>query len=182
MGSEICIRDSPYIEQKLNLYLEKVLNGVRENFGGKVTYSPSDGTRLLVKWDELGFDIVGPMLYYSKKWDTEASVLRTIGELRKFRKPVYITEFGCFTYEGASLWGGDGWYRYQSQRYSQEEQAQSIMEHVKLFEAGKVDGIFLYAFLEKTMPDAKSAGILKDGCERYARKLGFYMYKSFVHS
>ncbi|MEM4246144.1 MAG: hypothetical protein QW390_02490 [Candidatus Bathyarchaeia archaeon] len=171
----------PYIEERLNFYLRKMLEGVRKHFGGKVTYSASDGTKLLVKWDELGFDIVGPMYYYQKKWETQTSALKNIRLLKTFGKPLYITEFGCFTFKGASFWGGDGWYRYKDQEYSQEEQAQSIREYVDLFQKGKVDGIFLYAFLERTTPDAKSTGILRDGHGRYARKLGFYMYKSFTH-
>jgi hypothetical protein len=175
---------APYLKDKLNFYLEKMLAGVRENFRGRVTYSPSDGTRTYVKWRELGFDIVAPMMYYSKKWETRSTILESIRELQTNGLPLYIAEFGCAPYEGASLYGGAAGSYYSGQKVSEEEQAQSIEEHVELFETGRVDGIFLTYILERLNEDNggwMGMGILKYNEDKPSRRrLGFYAYKSYV--
>jgi hypothetical protein len=55
-----------------------------------------------------------------------------------------------------------------------------IDEYMKLFEIGKVDGVFLWVFLEQATPDARGYGILRwNQAAPASRKLGFYMYKSY---
>jgi len=170
----------PYVEEKLNSYLEQAIGKVRKNFGGKLTYSSGEGTRSLVHWDDLGLDIVGPMIYYAKKYQTPSTIQEELRSFQRYGKPVYVTEFGCFTYQGASLYGGDGWRQYHGQDYSQEEQAQSIMEQVKLFDTAGVDGIFLHSFnfpsgIEN---DTQSQSLVRGYAPR-ERKRSFYAYASF---
>jgi hypothetical protein len=174
---------APYIEERLNFYLERVIKGVRKDFGGKLIYSNCEGTHYLVHWDDLDLDILGPMLYYDKKYKTEQGMLELISWFRSHHKPVYVTEFGCFTYEGASLYGGDAWRQYHGQKYSQKEQAQSIGEQVELFDKGKLDGMFLHAFnLGNVLgqEDAASCAIMKNDTSE--RKEGFYSYKRYVRT
>lgn len=173
----------PYVEEKLNSYLKQAISQIRSNFGGKLTYSSGEGTRLLVHWNELGLDIVGPMVYYARKYQTQSTFLDELRSYKGYGKPVYVTEFGCFTYEGASLYGGDGWAQYRGQKYSQAEQAQSIIEQVELFDKGGVDGIFLHSFNFPSgiTDDAKSQSITRSQYPYTTRerKKSFYAYASF---
>ncbi|MFQ6084529.1 MAG: glycosyl hydrolase, partial [Candidatus Aminicenantia bacterium] len=167
-------------QNKLNLYLKKIIKGVRENFKGKITYASAGGERFGINWDDLDFDIIGPHYYIAKEWYTKEEMIKTLLSYKKYNKPIYITEFGCSSYEGASRWGGGGFFNYTNQKYSQKEQAQTIEESIKVYEQAHVDGIFLWEFIERFGDDAKSLGIIKYNEDNpMERKLGFYMYKSY---
>jgi len=50
-------------------------------------------------------------------------MLRRIADSQKYGKPVYATEVGCGTYEGAARCGGNMAEQFGTQPYSQLEQA-----------------------------------------------------------
>jgi len=175
----------PELRDKLNSYLKQIIDEVRKGFKGRVTYAASVAERFAVQWSELGFDMVAPHLYL---WDSpqaltvpgEKWILITVERMRILARgrPFYVSEFGCQTFEGASKleieYNG-------TQAHSQEEQAHNIVNSVNAFEKARIDGINLWAFLYKDVPDAESYGILKwerNSVQR--RKLGFYAYQSFV--
>lgn len=166
---------------KENSYLERIVREVRNGFAGKITYASAIAMRLYIDWGRLGFDIVAPHYYYEPRWRTESVMLRDLAELKRCGKPVYVSEFGCPSYSGAGWSPGDAWMRYINQTYSQEEQANSIAQSVEIFQKAQIQGLYLWSWVEPELDDAISYGIMryrKNG--PYDRKLGFYMYKSYV--
>ncbi len=167
------------VNEKLNVYLAKIIKGVRGNFHGLITYSPNPMTSFAVEWQELGLDACAPMLYTSDYGQAYRDCLRFKG----LGKPVYIAEFGCGTFEGAASSAGAAWRFYSNQRYSQEDQAQYIRKSVEAFSAAQVDGIFYWTLKLNYDDDARSSGILRYNKNMFAvRKLGFYAYQSFTLS
>lgn len=168
------------VEPKLCSYLMRMIQGVREHFHGPLTYS-SMGWPPFQKWSELGLDIVGPMMYYRSEEGGQYYALERLLQYKKHGKAVYITEFGCESWQGASKWGSSASKYYTGQTYSQEEQANSILETMEIYDVATVDGAFLYQFFERQKADHYSWGIIKYNTEGAAtRKLGFYSYKSLV--
>jgi hypothetical protein len=172
--------------ERLNYCLKKVVDGVRVYFHGKITYKKLGGGDRggggeNVKWNELGFDIVGSNEYVGTRYWTELQELKAVRDLKTYGKPVFITEFGTCSYVGATKNGGSAAIRYSNESYSQEEQVNCIVQNLRLYQLARVDGVFLHVFLNTVVNDAATFGILKysrDGF--YRRKLGFYAYQSFV--
>jgi hypothetical protein len=170
----------PEMRDRLNAYLKKILDGVRPNFHGKVTYCSAVGERFAVAWKELDLDIVAPHLY---TWNylpptPQEWMLRVVRRLRQPGKPFYASEFGCETFIGSA---NDE--DYKGQTYSQDEQAKNIIDSIGNMEKAGIDGMNLWAFLYKGVPDVESYGVLrweKNSMQR--RKLGFYAYQSFTLS
>jgi len=168
---------------KENSYLKDIVDGVRVNFRGRITYASSQAMWKYIKWRELGFDIIAPHLYFATEWYTEREFLQSISQLRSLGKPLYMSEFGASSYVGASRWGGDAWRHYQNEAYSPEEQAQYIIKSMDLYVQGRVDGVFPWCWMEYTTNDANNFGLMKFNPNRLAsRKLAFYAYKSYQRS
>jgi hypothetical protein len=175
----------PEYFEKLNFYLKQIVDGVRQNFRGRITYAKGGGGNRgggweNVKWNELGFDIVSSNEYMESYWFTRDEQVEAIQDLQ-VGKPVFVTEYGCATYEGAGQYGagGDSLNRFANKKYSQEEQARYIIEAADLYRAAGVDGIFHFTFVEKKDDDAISSGILEYRREEtYRRKLGFWALQS----
>jgi len=174
---------------KLNEYLQIIVDGVRKNFHGKITYASAVAEASHVPWNKLGFDIIAPHLYMKNpdgNWNDE-SALKRIRTWQMYKKPLWISEFGCGTYKGASAQGSSSWM--SSGSYDQGEQADNITHSVNFFNGAKVDGIFLYVLFEPKADDAQSFGILKyvgtqwNGPDslgiQLRRKQGFYVYQSY---
>jgi hypothetical protein len=104
--------------------------------------------------------------------------------MRRFQKPLWLSEIGCATYVGAGRWGGGYGENYRGEAYSQEEQAESIRRTVELLNASRPDGLFLWVFMQRRhSDDYMSAGILRWTRNAPAiRKLGFYQYKRWIPS
>ena len=172
-------KDAPMLAQ-LNSWLLKIVESVRKEYHGTVTYASSQTTRNYIDWNALGVDIIFPHMYFSTSRNP-VSFQREVIEMKRFGKPLWIAEFGCATYVGAGRWGGDYGGKYQGEAYSQEEQAESIRLTIDQFNIAKPDAIFLWIFMQRRhSDDYLSAGILKwSGTEPASRKLGFYMYKSY---
>ena len=166
-------------DDRLNLYLKKIIEGVRKNYRGKITYCQTNYEN--VNWKDLGFDVVGMNRYFMPAIETEQKYIGQIGSLKDFGKPVYITETGSATYEGVGLYGGGAWHRYKGEPYSQEEQAKNIAKNIELISKGGADAVFLLSFLERQMRDEVSGGILRYyKTSLHRRKLGFYAYQSLT--
>ncbi|WP_328450751.1 MULTISPECIES: hypothetical protein [unclassified Amycolatopsis] len=89
--------DHDDVERKLNAFLAKAVEVARANFGGGITYSAGSFER--VDWTP--FDYIGIVDYYHPKPDREA-YLAELAAYRKWNKPIMISEYGTFTYKGAS--------------------------------------------------------------------------------
>jgi len=169
------------VQDRLHSYLLKLVRGIRENFQGKLVYSK--GGLEEIRWDQLDIDIIGGEKYFATEWFTKESHLKDVLTLKKFGRPVFITDFGCASYRGATRWGGDAWRRYAGEERSQEEQANGIEISVENFEGARVDAIFLFEFIRRDLNDANTYAILEyRASSLWRRKLGFYAYQSFVAS
>jgi hypothetical protein len=147
----------------LNRYLADALPTVRGAFGGPITYSSG-------AWEEVDwrrFDAVGVDLY--RDADNQATYTQEVRKLRRHRKPVIITEFGCCSYKGADAKGGSGfevvdWANPagpvvpEGVVRDEQVQARYIDELLEVYEAERVHGAFVYDFIEPgntTSPDPR---------------------------
>jgi hypothetical protein len=165
-------------DAKLNSYLNQLTGEVRKRFNGLITYAA--GSWENVEWWRPEFDIVGPNRYVVSTPGGREWARDRLAHYKKFGKPVWVNEFGCMSYVGASREEP-----YTSQRYSQEEQAQNITESIELFkQVGGIDAVFLFLFAISGADDASEGIWYSHGIMRYVggflrRKLGFYAYKSY---
>ena len=125
--------------ERLNDYLKGIVDGVRGCFHGKITYKKlgggdQGGGGENVKWNELGFDIVGSNEYVGTRYWTETQELKAVRDLKLYGKPVFITEFGTCSYVGATKSGGSAAMRYSNESYSQEEQVNCIVQSLRLYQ------------------------------------------------
>lgn len=169
---------------KLNNFLKEMLSEVRNHFRGRLSYAK--GSWEDIDWDRLGFDIVGLNEYLKPKWESRSQYEENIRQMSRFKKPIFLTEFGCATYKGALQVGGAGNFpEYLANAvYDQEEQVRAIDEYVRAFRGiGEVDGCFLWTFLERNTNDTAAFGIMRyvEGGDP-ERKRGFYRYKSCERS
>ncbi|MFQ6089170.1 MAG: hypothetical protein ACE5K0_09750, partial [Candidatus Methanofastidiosia archaeon] len=179
-------------QNRLNKFLKKLITVASQNFKGEITYA-STWWEQGIRWEDLDFDIISLNQYYHPEYNDENDIISILEEFRQLGKKIYITEFGCATFEGAFEAGGAGWDPniYGNKKYSQEEQSKAIKWYVDFFTKTKIlDGIFLANFIDIVEDDRASFGILrckyldskyKNGWTKSKpeRKLGFYMYKSF---
>ena len=86
----------------LNDFLERANKTVRENFHGDVTYFSVPFER--VNWGNL--DFAGMDLYRDER--SKEIYDRILKYIPNVGKPVVIGEFGCCTYKGAEMLGGNG--------------------------------------------------------------------------
>jgi len=76
--------------------------------------------------------------------------------------PIVVTEFGCCCFEGADGKGGGGfqiinWHKLPPRlngRYKRNEQVQAdyISKLLKVFEQEKIDGAFMFTYIEPSNP------------------------------
>ncbi len=157
----------------LNEFLAKANQAVRQVFNGKVTYFsvPLE----TVDWNP--FDFIGADLY------RDARIKNVFGKIvsgyQAYNKPVMIGEFGCCTYRGADMLGGNGFIvifgmmaDYLGPKitlpkmieemlkvipkadghYIRDEslQAKEIIEQLVTFDAAGVEGAFVFTFVSPT--------------------------------
>jgi len=165
--------------EKLNSHLGAILQGVRAHFDGEVTYAAGDWED--VDWHE--FDVVGSNEYYASEWFTEAEWVQKLARLKKWGKPVFITETGSCSFAGCGRWGAGAWHRWVDQKYSEEEQAKNIQKSLELCADASVTGVFLFSFIhdDELMRKETSFGILSHNPSgTHRRKLGFYAYREYL--
>lgn len=149
---------------RLNVILESVCKGVRQNFHGLLTYAA--GTWEKVNWNL--FDIVG-IDYYRQGESAE----QYVEGLNKFRvsKPLVVMEVGSCTYKGAAARGAEGFAILQGINpdgtgifeggkvpvRSESEQADYVETQVKLLKDADVDAIFIFLFSFPIMPLGEGA-------------------------
>ena len=159
----------PDVRARINDFLGKALEVVRERFGGKVSYAslPFEG----VDWTP--FDVISTDAGYRSS--ALASRFRDdirafVAQGREHGKPVAITEFGCTTHRGAADLGGRGdsiveWgndarpLRLKGDfTRDEEEQAGYIQELLDVFDAEGVDTAFVNTFARYDLPHRTSQG------------------------
>jgi hypothetical protein len=151
---------------------ERILPVIRRNYRYPVAYNAGPNEIDLVPWNDPIFESVCWNAYLKPAYReaTEKSLLNKFFRLKRFQKPVIASEFGCATWTGARQASDTA--LFQGQAYDEEEQADSIDRHCRMFNSAGIDGAFLYIHNEEW---DKGSGL----CNGTKRKKGFYAYKSF---
>jgi hypothetical protein len=167
----------PYVPARINEFLSKAVNVVRERFGGKISYAslPFEG----VDWTS--FDFLSTDAGY-RSIEIADRYRDGIRALVAQGKPVAITEFGCTTHRGAADKGGRGdtiveWndggrpIRLNGDyTRDEDEQAAYLRELLDIFNAEGVDSAFVNTFARYDLPhrsdpredfDMASYGVVK---------------------
>jgi hypothetical protein len=137
---------------RLNSFLARATEAVRNVFHGRVTYASLDLER--VNWDP--FDIVGVDLYRDRR--NRDAYFDLIRGYRALGKPFANMEFGCCTYQGAGDLGGNGWDILDQSTfppklkgeyvYDQNAQARELEDLLRVNDASGVDAAFVYSFVD----------------------------------
>lgn len=148
---------TPLYNRRLNRLLARAADLARTHFGGPITYGA--GSWESVDWDV--FDVIGLDHY----WDlgTQAHYLDRLRRCYRYGKPVIVAEFGCASYKGASLQGGNGsaimdWSDLEDRKirgsFTRDEQVQAdyIGELIEMFESEDLHGAFVCMFIEGDHP------------------------------
>jgi len=164
-----------YIEaQQTNIprVFETILPVIRKIYRYPVAYNAGPNEIDLVPWNDPLFESVCWNAYLKPAYreSTEKSLLDKFSQLKRFRKPIIASEFGCATWTGAGQ--ASDTTLFQSQAYDEDEQADSIDRHCMMFNDARIDGAFLYIHNEEW---DKGFGLYNGK----KRKKGFYMYKSY---
>jgi AcrR family transcriptional regulator len=159
--------------EPLNAFLAQACRTVRKTFKGQVTYFSVPLER--VDWSL--FDFVGVDLYRDVR--IKSAFDKVVKGYLVYNKPVVIGEFGCCTYRGADLLGGNGFIVVFGMmndllggkltvptpfaemlkvipkvegRYVRDEslQAKEIIEQLATFDAAGVEGAFVFTFVSPT--------------------------------
>ncbi|HLV10254.1 MAG TPA: hypothetical protein VKY40_08600, partial [Halanaerobiales bacterium] len=143
----------PFFNRRLNKLLKRAVRIARSNFKGLISYGA--GSWEDVDWNL--FDVIGLDYYYDS--NTQANYLQGLRKYYKYDKPIVITEFGCCSYEGAELKGGNGasiqdWSDLNNRKlnglYNRNEkvQAEYIGKLIEIFEVEDVYGAYVCMFIE----------------------------------
>jgi hypothetical protein len=137
--------------RKLNLFLGELVQKVRHEFSGQITYA--SGTWENINWNI--FDYVGIDHYrasYNKR-----NYNKQIAAYSKFNKPVCLLEFGCCAYKGAEDKGGAGWAITEFRdgklmikgQHVRDEDVQSdyIIDLLNIFKSEKIHAAFVFTFI-----------------------------------
>jgi hypothetical protein len=161
-------------QRRLDRFIARAATVGRSVFGGTLSYGAAYGDK--VDWNL--FDVVSANYYSSLP--RRAGYVRELERLRRWGKPVAITEFGTCTYKGAPRRGGLGWkvvdYEQQPPRIatdlvrSERTQAVYITRLLDIFEAMRLRSATIYNFVSPDDPhrrnprydlDLASYGIVK---------------------
>lgn len=165
----------PFFNWRLNKLLKRAVSIARNNFKGLISYGA--GSWEDVDWNV--FDVIGLDYYYD--FYTKDNYLQGLRKYYKYDKPIIITEFGCCSYEGAELKGGNGasiqdWSDLNNRKlkghYIRNEkiQADYIGKLIDIFEIEGLFGAYVCMFIEGDLPysddpiydlDMASFGIVK---------------------
>ena len=145
-------------QKVLDKLVSDLVKASRKNFKGLITYSAG-------WWEDIDwnvFDIVGVGLYMEAgNWFTYDRFFR---ELKTYGKPVVATEFGSATFKHASMYGGGAWQVFNKHEVerSEREQANHIKRQFELLKRAKVEGCFLYNFVDGTRIHVKKPKSYKE--------------------
>ena len=138
------------LDKDLNLFLKELVKIARQHFEGEITYA--SGFWEKIDWSI--FDFVGVNKYLGS-WNKK-TYLKELKELKKWKKPILITEFGCGSFKGASDLGPMSPFIIDRKKgeikgnyvRDEEEQARYIKKLIKMFKKEKIKGSFVFTFIE----------------------------------
>jgi len=137
--------------KRLNRFLKRAVNILKEHFGGKIAYA--SGTWEKIEWEN--FDFVG--IDHYRALYNKASYRDELRNYISKGKPLSIMEFGCCTYHGASDKGAMGWAIIDwtkakpelKGKFSRDEKEQSdyIADLLQVFQTEGVFAAFVFTFM-----------------------------------
>ena len=140
------------INKRLDDFLKNAVNEVRKYFKGNVTYA----SHILESVDWSIFDIVSINAYRNK--GSRLFYIRKLWDLKKYSKPIAITEFGCGSYRGAESEAGFGytnvdWDKPQpeikgNKKRDENVQANYLLDLLNLFANERMYATFPWTFVE----------------------------------
>jgi hypothetical protein len=149
------------LQRKLRAFTAKAVKVARSNFHGRISYGAASDLEE-IDWNL--FDIVG-LDYYSYHPDP-ADHAEELAPFRRWGKPIMILEFGCCTFTGAAEAGGMGWDIVDSAQdppaikpghpRDEKEQADHLVNMLKVFEAEGFLGASIYEFISPSTPHASN--------------------------
>lgn len=142
-----------FYNRRLNKVLRRLVAVARKRFSGPLTYG--SGTWETVDWTP--FDLIGVDYYFDEL--TRGSYRQGLRALKRWGKPVVVTEFGCCSYRGAETKGGAGadpldWSDPNDRKVrgnlirDESVQADMIDTLIDVYETEDVHGAFLCMFIE----------------------------------
>lgn len=143
----------------LNAFLTQANSEVREVFTGPVRYASAPIER--VDWSL--FDFV--CLDYYRGERNRRDYGRRLQRHFTHGKPVVITEVGCCAYRGAEDKAGMAWAIIDPRNHNQlsgnfvrdeELQATEVIDMLRVLEASKVEGTFVFTFATPSLPHRSS--------------------------
>jgi hypothetical protein len=142
--------------ERLNEFLARAVEAVCETYVGPLTYASVPFET--VDWSR--FDIVSVDLYRDAR--IRDRFIDILAPYLGFGLPVAITEFGCCTYHGAADAGGQGFAIFDPTAVpprldgvygrDEAEQANEVLELLRIFEGAGVDATFVFTFVAPTNP------------------------------
>lgn len=131
------LRENP---ERFQQFLALLVETIRENFSGRVTYSSGSWEFDLVPWEL--FDMVMNNQFYWER--TLEDFPRLLEEIKKFGKPALQGECGFLTIDKAMEAGPLFWYLDKHDvRYSEEAQARCFEENLEHVKMADMDGVFI---------------------------------------
>jgi PKD repeat protein len=117
----------------------------RENYGYQIAYAATpDEAASIVPWSDPIFESVSSDAYIWENvgW-TENWIVNHLSELKRFRKPVNSTEWGCMTYKRASQeWYHDAPEDLAKYPYDEDEQTKYIAQYCNTLNRARISGAF----------------------------------------
>lgn len=156
----------PPVQNRIRTFFGELVPLIRERFGGPVSYASIPLEFSAIDWDL--FDFVATDAGY-RSADIAAAYLPGLRRLMQMDKPLAITEFGCVTLRGGAHIGAHGgalidWANARPRKInghhirSEDEQAAHIQELFEIFEAEKVEVVFLCTFAQYNLPHRPDPG------------------------
>ena len=150
----------PAIVRRLNEFLGRQVELARRHFRGPLTYGAAAG---LEQVDWRMFDIVG--LDYYDNHPTADGHRQALAPYRRWKKPIWILEFGCCTFEGADADAGMGWNIVDYSKdpaeipaevvRSERTQAEHLSRTLAAFETIDLYGASVYTFVSPDAPHSR---------------------------
>ncbi|GII94403.1 hypothetical protein [Sinosporangium siamense] len=146
----------PWFNRKLNRFLSRAAEVARSHFGGRLTY----GAGLWERVDWRLFDVVG-LDYYRLRYNRSGYV-KKLRRFHRFGKPVVVVEFGCGAFEGTVDLGPSSHTIIDhsgpvpviggSHVRDEQVQARQIAELIGVYEREKIQGAYVFEFIEPWHP------------------------------
>jgi hypothetical protein len=133
-----------------------VAAAARARFGGRLTYAAG-------LWEDVPWELYDVVSVDAYRDAANAATFReTLSGLRRFGRPVAVTEFGCCTYRGAGDRGGSGW-RIVDRSVEppvidgdhvrdEGEQVRYLHELLDEFDAAQLEAAFWFSFAGYELP------------------------------